>query len=290
MKGKDMRLKSLWLPASICFALAACDGEGSSIRITASDSGSAARGGVLKVVDALQCPDTLGVLTRKGSAQAGGANCIYTGPRGAEVVLHMVPLNADTTADAVLTEFETRLSAALPEAASRVRADAAAAQADAAAEQADVAAAQADAAAVQAGERTTVQGPGVRIETTGDDANVRLPGLSIRTQGDKASINIGGLSIRSNDGQGVRTETTSVSIQSHGDVAEVRTRAPGEATRMTYILTDDAPSQAGWRLAGFEARGPAGGPIVVATVRAKDRHDDSIFDDAKELVTLNVGE
>ena len=277
-----MRLTSLLLSASLCLGVAACDGEGSSIRITASDSGSGATGGVLKVVDALQCPDTLGVLTRKGSAQPGGANCIYSGPKGSEVVLHLVKLDG-TSADAVLEDFQTRLAGALPQAAARVRADAAA-------EQSDIAPAKADAAAEPTGEYAAVEAPGVRIEAAGDDATVQLPGLSIKTEGEKASINIGGLSIRSNDGRGVRTETTSVSIQSHGDVAEVRTRAPGEATRMTYILTDDSPSDNGWRMAGFEARGPAGGPIVVATVRSKDRHDDNIFDDAKELVTLNVGE
>lgn len=283
-----MRLTSLLLPASICLVLAACDGDGSSIRITASSSGSDARGGVLKVVDGLQCPDTLGVLTRKGSAQAGGANCTYSGPRGAEVVLHLVRL-ADTSADAVLSDFERRQAAALPQAAARIRTDAAATRADSDAARADAGAAQAEAEA-QAGERATVEAPGIRIEANGDDATVQIPGISIKSEGEKASINIGGISIRSNDGQGVRTENTSVSIQSHGDVAEVRTRAPGDAVRMTYILTDDTPADNGWRMAGFEARGPSGGPIVVATVLSKDRHDDSIFDAAKELVTLNVGE
>jgi hypothetical protein len=56
------------------------------------------------------------------------------------------------------------------------------------------------------------------------------------------------------------------------------------------MLTDSRPADAGWRLVGYEARGPAGGPIVIATVRAKDRDSDGVFDSAKDLVTLNVGE
>ena len=44
------------------------------------------------------------------------------------------------------------------------------------------------------------------------------------------------------------------------------------------------------RTVGYEARGPVGGPIVVATVRSKDRDPDRLFDAAKALVTLNVGD
>ena len=40
-------------------------------------------------------------------------------------------------------------------------------------------------------------------------------------------------------------------------------------------------------LAGL--RGPAGGPIVIAVVRSKDRRDGGVFDDARDLVALNVG-
>jgi hypothetical protein len=57
-----------------------------------------------------------------------------------------------------------------------------------------------------------------------------------------------------------------------------------------FRSTDNTASDAGWRLVGYEARGPQGGPIVVATVRAKDRNNDGVFDDAKDLVSLNVGE
>jgi hypothetical protein len=75
---------------------------------------------VLKVVDTLQCPQTIGALTRKGSASAGGTVCSYVGPRGAEVSLHLVPLDADSPAD-VLKRFEERLSGDMPRAMAAIR-------------------------------------------------------------------------------------------------------------------------------------------------------------------------
>ena len=40
----------------------------------------------------------------------------------------------------------------------------------------------------------------------------------------------------------------------------------------------------------YEARGPVGGPLVIAVVRAKETGEDPVFEDARALVTLNVGE
>ena len=279
--------------------VAACDGE-RRVRITSTDSDSQAKG-VLKVVEALRCPETMGSLTRKGSAQADGAVCVYTGPRGAEVSLHLVTLD-DTTADEALKGFEAHLLTAMPHTAAQMadgqasaNADAARAEADAAQTAADAAADSARAAADSAptGDQATVTAPGMNVEAQNDRARVRLPGIRIDTDGDKASVNIGGLQINADDNRAnlnVSTNEETVGIQAHDDAAQIRTRAPGEATRQTFLLTDNRPSEAGWRLVGYEARGPRGGPVVVATVRAKDRNSDGVFDDAKDLVTLNVGE
>ena len=299
------------LPLIACCALtaltAACDERG--VRITSSTTNEDARG-VLKVVDALQCPDSIGSLTRKGSAQADGSVCIYTGPRGAEVSLHLVQLG-DQTPDTVLKRFESQLLASMPHTAAQMSgaqaeaaaadADAARADADAARADAEVARADAERARVrsEAGDKVDIQAPGMNINADGDRAQVRMPGISIDANGDKANVRIGGFTIRADDSSSNSATSVSrassstqdsVSIQAHDDSAEIRTRAPGEATRQTYLLTDNRPSAAGWRLVGYEARGPRGGPIVVATVRAKERNSDGVFDDAKDLVTLNVGE
>lgn len=301
-----MRLPLLVTLCAVSALSAGCDGE-NSVRISSSATTSDAKG-VLKVVDTLQCPETLGVLTRKGTAQAGGTVCNYSGPRGAEVSLHLVNLE-DESADSVMRRFETLLSAAMPHTSAELRASADASQARIAADgarvEADAARVEADAARVEAdearraadaganGERVTVRGPGLTVNAEGEKADVRLPGLSVNADGDRASVQIGGFSINADDADGtasISSSDDSVSIQAHEDAAEIRTRAPGEATRATYMLTDETPAEAGWRLVGYEARGPVGGPIVVATVRAKDRDSDGVFDSAKDLVTLNVGE
>lgn len=254
--------------------LAACD-EG-KVRISSTSSDTEAQG-VLKVVEALQCPETQGVLTRKGSAQAGGKVCTYTGPKGAEVSLHLVDLDGAPSSE-VLDNFENQLAALLPV----TRADLQAREADIKAAEADVAAAQADARAA-----------GADAQAAGDRARVRLPGVMIDADGDKARVRIGGLSINADDAGGtvnMRSDDETVNINATDDGAEVRTRGAGDATRSTWMLTDSrASDQGGWRMVGYEARGPMGGPIVIATVRAKEREQDSVFDAAKALVTLNVG-
>lgn len=267
-------MRHVLLYLALTVSLAACDGD-NSVRITTSTSSDDQGAGVLKVIDALQCPDSVGVLTRKGLAAAGGASCVYGGPKGADVVLHLVKLDGRSVDD-VLRDFETRVSADLPQTTAKLAPRPEAPKSE-------------PSEAAQPSETASVQAPGVDIQTRGDDASVRLPGLRIETQGDNASVRIGGINIQSKDGQNTRTETSSVSIDSSDRSTRVRTRAPGAATRMTYILADDQPGDAGWRQVGFEARGPSGGPIVIAVVRSKDRENGRIFDDAKALVTLNVG-
>ncbi|MGZ9114269.1 MAG: methyltransferase type 11 [Brevundimonas sp.] len=302
-----MTPRPILLPALCALAAltSACD---DSVRISATRSENSDAKGVLKVVDALQCPQTMGSLTRKGSAQAGGKVCTYVGPKGTEVGLHLVALDGEAPAD-VLKAFETRLSASLPTAVAqlkasadaekaRMQADIARANADSAAVEADAAAAaaaQADGAAASA-DRATVRGPGVRVDANGDDATVRLPGMRIETKGDQASVRIGGFHINANDSDGSARVSgssgsgESVSVNARNDAAEIRTSAGGEATRASWMLTDNRETESGWRMVGFEARGPVGGPLVVATVRSKHANRGRAFEDARDLVALNVGE
>ncbi len=294
-------MRHLLVPICAVAALAAaCDGD-RSVRISSTRTDTEAKG-VLKVVDTLQCPETQGVLTRKGSAQSDGRVCVYSGPKGAEVSLHLVKLEAGSSAETVLAAFEQQLKSALPHTVADLNArvaDAQANAADARAAQADTDARSADTAAAQADARTAatdqahVRLPGLQVDARGEDARVRMPGLSVNAQGDRADVRIGGFTIRADDSDGqvaIQTADESVSVQAHDDAAEIRTRAPGEAVRTTYILTDNRASSDGWRLVGYEARGPAGGPVVIATVRSKDKNNDRVFDAAKALVGLNVGE
>ena len=292
-----MRLPAL---APICLAallMAACDGD-NSVRISATETRTDGKG-VLKVIDTLQCPETIGVLTRKGSAHDEGQHCVYTGPRGAEVSLKLVRLT-DQPIEAILDRYEQDLMRSMPHTAAslaasreaseaRAAADTASVQAEAAADATADAAAEASASA----ETARVRMPGLAVDAEGDRANVRLPGLTVDANGDQANVRIGGFSIEADDVSGsvdISSRDETVSVQARDDAAEIRTRIPGEAIRTTYILTDDRPADEGWRLVGFEARGPSGGPVVIAVVRAKDRNSDGVLDSARDLVTLNVGE
>lgn len=296
-----MPLRPFLIPTLCAFAgLAAC---GDSVRISSTRSDNSDAKGVLKVVETLQCPQTMGSLTRKGSASEGGTVCTYVGPKGAEVSLHLVPLDGETPAD-VLKAFEQRLSGDLPRAVEALEAaadsaDEAAATADRAAAAADQAAATADRAADEAaaaGDRASVRAPGVAIDANNDDATVRLPGMRIETRGDKASVRIGGFHIDADDSDGSARVSGStpngddVTINAQNDAAEIRASAGGGGTRTSWILTDSRASESGWRVVGYEARGPAGGPLVVATVRSRDRNRERAFEDAKDLVALNAGE
>ncbi len=289
----------IWPVCALALLTAACD-SGGTVRITSTTSGKDA--GVLKVVDALQCPQTQGVLTRKGSARADGASCVYSGPRGAEVTLHMVSLDGASPHE-VLKAFEDRLTADLPEAMAEVRANEDRANADRA--RADAVRAEDDArraedeAAHAAAEANTATGsahvtaPGVRVDAQDDKATVRLPGMRIDADGDRANIKIGGITIRTDDRNSqvnVASDKETVTIDAADGAARIRTTTPGEAVRSSFLMTSNQPSSTGWRVVGYEARGPSGGPIVVATVRGKDRNENRVFEAAKALVTLNVGD
>lgn len=243
-----MRLKSATMLSSILLiglAAAACDGD-RTVSISATDRSDKPKG-VLRVVDALQCPEAQGQLTRKGAATNGGTTCWYVGPRGAAVQLRLIRLDG-ASPDAVLKGFEEELRKDLPRAAE---------------------------GANEGGEEASE------------------PAISVQAQGDTADIRIGGFRIQAKDGDGTKesmADSESVSVQHGAQGAEIRVRGGGTATRATWILTDGRREADGWRLVGYEARGPEGGPIVAVLVRSKDENRDETFDDAVDLVSLNVGD
>ncbi|WP_420470613.1 methyltransferase type 11 [Brevundimonas sp. FT23042] len=277
-----MPLRPYILPVVCALAAftAACDDE-RGVHITSTRTETNDAKGVLSVVQALQCPQTLGSLTRKGSATNEGRVCTYVGPKGAEVTLQLVPLDGKTPPQ-VLKPFEDQLSASLPMALAGLNRASPAGDGG---------------GDTPSGDSATVQAPGVDIRADEDDATVSLPGMRIEARGDQASVRIGGLHIDANDGDGsVRIEGSggpdgdNVSVRAQNDAAEVRAVASGDATRVSWMLSDNRASAEGWRRVGYEARGPVGGPLVVATIRSRDRNGGRVFEDAKELVTLNVGE
>ncbi len=284
----------LWVALGFSGLVAGCDGR-SDLHISSSSPDP--EHGVLKVVDTLQCPQTEGVLTRKGSAQADGSTCTYAGPRGSEVQLQLLSLGG-RTADVVLRDLESRLNDQMPESASTQARRKPPAFADGP-DQADDAPATAAAeatASTSADDSAHVRLPGLSVDAQGDKATVRLPGIRVEADGNQSVVRIGGIVIRSDDQEqtsnvSLRADDgeSNVSIQSDRNVTVIRAKAPGEAVRATYRLALHRNRGSQWQAVGYEARGPAGGPLVVATVRSRADDEDRVFDAAKTLVTLNVG-
>lgn len=256
--------KLLW-PIFALLTLSACDNN-NNVRITSNNTDS---GSVLKVIDALQCPNDQGVLTRRGSATDGGQTCTYVGPRGAEVKLHLVTLNGDT-ATSVLRRYQEELSPNAPKPPMQVSVD----------------------TDTTTGERSEVRMPGLLVEAQGEKATVKLPGLKIEADGDKANIRIGGITIRADDSGSEITanEGDNTAVITANDDGAVISATSSKAVRATMMNVSSNPGTDGWRVVGYEARGPNGGPIVIATFRSRDRDSDDIIEAAKALVTLNVGD
>ncbi|HEX7758465.1 MAG TPA: hypothetical protein VF459_03120 [Caulobacteraceae bacterium] len=112
-----------------------------------------------------------------------------------------------------------------------------------------------------------------------DNVDIDMPGVHIHADGDKASIDAGGWGHR-----GVK-----IDADDHGAEVHVEDRG-GPGVHKVMILTADSPGPNGYKVVGYEARGPVGGPMVVASVKAKDsdEHDD-LLRDVRDLLSLNVG-
>lgn len=232
-----------------------------ALALSACDHPDAARQrqvNALKVISKLDCPETQGHLKRV-SVAADGLSCDYAAD-GVEVTLKLVKLDGGPASKA-LAPIEADLRTLLPQAAPN--------------------AAEADAGARAGGE---------------EDVDINLPGVSIKAGDAAARISVGGPDgpkINANDeGAEIRiqrnveidTATTTSSTSSH------RRRQKEDGVYARFILASDKATGS-WSVVGYEARGPKGGPLVVATLKAKRGHssDDDSFDDAGALVRHNVG-
>lgn len=131
---------------------------------------------------------------------------------------------------------------------------------------------------------TAPSAPAGAATAGGEGVNIHLPGVSIEANDDNARIKVaGGVNIDADD------KRAEVRVMDEGE-AESGDSHRDKGVAATFILaSDDAASP--WKVAGYEARGPRGGPLVVATVKAKARDHDGhdLFDDMKALIRHNVG-
>ncbi len=309
--------------AAVCLtalALTACGSRGFHISRHADVDDDA---GPMKMVTTLVCPEHQGDLTRIRTAP-DGASCDYAGPRGSQVTLSLLKLKPSQTAEDALKPFEDQLNTLMPDAMAKlsksgdgahaaadaaemaadkaeIAADKAETEAEKAKDKADAAADRAEAVADAAGGKhhddTEVTMPGVSVKSKDDNASVRLPGVRVDANNGGAHISIGGVHIDADGKKGdhqsghvnISSDNNEVSINAQDHAAQIREHRKGQGMRLTYIVVDDKASTNGWRLVGYEARGPQGGPLVVATVKSTDRNEDRIFHAAKALVKKNVG-
>ncbi len=275
-----MRHLTLLAAAASLAALAACSPK---VDLSHDDRKPSGKREPLRVITKLDCPDKQGELTRV-SAAADGRACVYAG-QNAEVTLNLVALNGGD-AEAALAPIEADLKTLMP--------------------------------AMRTPPPSPPGAPGH------ESARIRLPGVKIDAHDKGADIRIGGLTINANDGSaevkvaknvtirdgasekqvterasgGNSTVSVKASNDEEGDVdihantdgAQIRQRRGGDGVRATLILASDK-STSGYRVVGYEARGPKGGPLAVAVVKAKGRDgsDHDIFEDMKTLVRRNVG-
>jgi hypothetical protein len=252
-----IRSTALLTVAVLALGLTACDRE---VRIMKKEERVP-----LKTIARLDCPEAQGDLKRI-SAAADGKACVYSARNGTDVSLRLIAVNGDE--DAALAPIETELRAIVPPPAPKPPSP------------------PKPPAAPQApepdggNEKAHIRLPGLSIDAEGDHAQIRMGGLRIEGEGDHANINI------------ARRRGGDVSIVADDGGASIRQdRSNERGIHRSVIFANDAASPAGYHLAGYEARGPKAGPLVVAVVRAKDGEGDAdyVFKDMKALVSRNVG-
>jgi len=245
--------------AAAILALGACEREATA------DAKSDQGGGALRTISRLDCPESQGALKRV-SAAPDGLSCAYQAD-GAEVTLRLVALNG-AEAKTVLDPVEAELKGLIPPPALPPLTSAAAPAPSSAATNTVAAA-----------------------ETGQERAEIDFPGLHIKADDRGAQIRIGGIKVDANDNGAEIRVGEGTTVNAGGDGAEIRTaNGKVDGVRSTYILASDKAAS-GYQVAGYEARGPKAGPLVVAVVKAREGKDkDDVFDDMKDLVERNVGE
>ncbi|MBV8594110.1 MAG: hypothetical protein JOZ27_07415, partial [Caulobacteraceae bacterium] len=212
----------------------------------------------LKAITALTCPEHQGDLVRSTVA-TDGRSCGYTGPGGEAVALQLVDL-AGGDAAAALKPIEARLMAEIPGAADR------------------------PATSPPTPPVPPVPGAAPSRHGDNDEVKIDLPGLHIHAHGDHADVNAAGARIRADD-QGAVVDSGSggkgVTVNAGGGGARVTVTDDKDGVHDIVMFVSDTPGPHGYRMAGYEARGPAAGPIAVASFmsRSKDEDEDGFRHD-----------
>ncbi len=225
----------------------------------------------LKPVSRLECPESKGGLTRV-SAAPDGQSCAYSGEDGAQVTLSLVKVSGDP--DSALDPIEADLKTLAPPPAPKPPEPPEPPDPD----QTSAPTRSAD----DHPKNVNITLPGIRIHAGEDKANIRVGGLNIDADGENDAVHMHG-----DHGPFGRRGQFSMDASDGGAI--IRTRGGGRDVSSSLILASDHAGPAGWRVVGYEARGPRSGPLVVAKVMIKSDDHDDVFKDAKALVRASAG-
>jgi hypothetical protein len=241
----------------------------------------------LVVADKLDCPDSQGRLLRQ-SAAADGQSCVYTTSDGATVTLQRTSLDGKS-ADDFLKSLEVTVSAGMPK-------------------HGDLP------APPPLGTKPGDSKPGdnktgewsqgkAKVEShhSHDKADIDLPGLHIHADGTgKATVRLPGITVDADDDKAlVKTSWGGMKnavIDADKTGAEIRAVNSDPANvDAIYILASDTAGPDDIHVVGYEARGPASGPLIIATFKGKryDHHDHERYggdaqNDLKKLIERNL--
>ncbi len=199
--------------------------------------------GALRTITALDCPQSLGELTRK-SASADGKTCGYADEGGGLITLQLISLSG-IDLDKILVPIEADLRGEIPR------------------------------PATPAGSASDK-----------DKVDIDLPGVHIHAGGD------GGASVKVNAGadqSGGQQHHSGVTVQANDSGAEVHVDESHDGVRRDFILTGDKAGPHGYRIVGYEVRGPNGGPLVMAVVKSKNDEGRNFHHDVRKLIERNIG-
>ena len=241
----------------------------------------------MAVTARLDCPARQGSLVR-AEAAADGRSCRYTGEDGEEVTLgYLATDGAQPLAALAPTEAQVRgwVPAAVVGSPQNAQAQAAA-KARQASEDKDDDDRDDDAASNTTGkagggdrDRVAINLPGVHVDAGDGGARVHAFGQDV---------------VASDDGAQVTSGWNGVTSQIHANDGGVEIRSGwigAHALEQGYFLASDAAGPQGVHAAGYVARGPVGGPLVLAVVKATGGGgdlDDDRFRDVKRLVRRNT--
>lgn len=130
------------------------------------------------------------------------------------------------------------------------------------------------------------------VNANDEEVDIDVPGVKIKAGDAGAKIKVGPATIDADDdGAEIRVQRN-VTVDGKRIESETRRRKKDDGgVYAQLILANDKAAPSGWSVVGYEARGPLGGPLVVATLKAKrgEHNDHDSFNDVDALIRHNVG-